>query len=108
MAINHAKHITADQLGQAKKLQASLKKVEAAKRAKTFVEKALSEVTTTKDETVAWPILLRPSWAVFFAEKESTTQALLAEKVARANAKHALVETKKWQEGEPSRLAIVK
>ena len=93
-------------------MQASLKKAKVAakamERAKAFIKKALIEAIVANDEADALATADEAKLGVLIVEKESATQALLAKKVAWVNVEHALVEAKKWQKDESSRLTAVK
>ena len=77
-------------------MQTSLNKADAvfrdAKRANAFVEKALDEVIVAKDKEIARANSTKAKLGVLSVENELTTQALLVEKVARADVEQAFVE----------------
>ena len=86
-AIDHVKHVTANQSSQAKRLQTSLKNVEVAVKAvegvKTSTEKALVKAN-------ACVVAVEAKLGVFSTEKDTIDQALSWEKIIRANAEFAL------------------
>ena len=71
-----------------------MKKIEAivgtAEGARSSIKKAFTEAIASKDEVIVRASAVEAKLGILFVEKELATQALLVEKMARANAKWAL------------------